>query len=479
MRRFIKDLETITFSSEFRKLQNKTQLFYQTTGSRVRTRLTHSIEVRFIANKIAVSLNEELRKNSKNISLDLFLVDAIALAHDIGHTPFGHVGERVINDVFSRKDSLGDLLNTSNDKKNKLFFKHNINSLRLLHNINKNISWKVLDGVICHTKIRKWDESICKDDPNKIIADNTSVKNNDYFVCKIDPFLSFVGIDKLLKEQDYYNSKEVSSLSLEGQIVSIADEVAQRISDINDGIQSRYYNKIKEILLLDLGKETANDRILIENEIKTAFIKDIVENSCINIMNYSGELSPLFNNEIIYRKKLISFSENYKKVNDNLEKFILCHIAQSEEIRKSDSRSRFVIRQIFKAFYNDITLLPDKIIYDCFNKIRSIDLQKFDKKFSLEFQAKYSDDQVEKICKTIINNKWQIKNYKLKGKEVFDFDVINSFLNLLKDNDRYNIGFNNLDYALYIYISKIGFYIASMTDNEASHIYNEIYGHNI
>lgn len=118
---FIKDLESITFSSEFRKLQNKTQLFYQTIGSRVRTRLTHSIEVRFIANKIAVNLNEKLQKSSKKISLDLFLIDAIALAHDIGHTPFGHVGERVINDVFSREDCLGNLLNTSNDKKINYF----------------------------------------------------------------------------------------------------------------------------------------------------------------------------------------------------------------------------------------------------------------------------------------------------------------------------------------------------------------------
>ena len=297
---FIKDLESITFSSEFRKLQNKTQLFYQTIGSRVRTRLTHSIEVRFIANKIAVNLNEKLQKSSKKISLDLFLIDAIALAHDIGHTPFGHVGERVINDVFSREDCLGNLLNTSNDKKNKLFFKHNINSLRLLYNINNKISWQVLDGVICHTKIRKWDESICKDDPAKIILGN-KLSKNDYLVNKIDPFLSFVGINKLLKEQDYYNSKEVPSLSLEGQIVSIADEVAQRISDINDGIQSRYYNKIKEILLMDIDKETDNDRILIEDKIKTAFIDDIVNNSYNNIVNCQAEYSSSLR-ATVYRK---------------------------------------------------------------------------------------------------------------------------------------------------------------------------------
>lgn len=474
---FIKDLESITFSSEFRKLQNKTQLFYQTIGSRVRTRLTHSIEVRFIANKIAVNLNEKLQKSSKKMSLDLFLIDAIALAHDIGHTPFGHVGERVINDVFSREDCLGNLLNTSNDKKNKLFFKHNINSLRLLYNINNKISWQVLDGVICHTKIRKWDESICKDDPAKIILGN-KLSKNDYLVNKIDPFLSFVGINKLLKEQDYYNSKEVPSLSLEGQIVSIADEVAQRISDINDGIQSRYYNKIKEILLMDIDKETDNDRILIEDKIKTAFIDDIVNNSYNNIVNCQAEYSSSLR-ATVYRKKLISFSNTYKSVNDDLEKFILCHIAQSEEIRKSDSRSRFVIRQIFKAFYNAITLLPDEIIYNYFNIIKNFNLPKFDSNFSQEFKAKYNYDKIREICKTIKKDEWQIKNYQLKEKNVFDFGVINAFLNLLRDNDKYNDGFNNFDYMLYIYISKIGFYIASMTDNEASYIYNEIYGHNI
>lgn len=71
---FIKDLESITFSSEFRKLQNKTQLFYQTIGSRVRTRLTHSIEVRFIANKIALKLNEKLLNSSKKHRWVYFLL---------------------------------------------------------------------------------------------------------------------------------------------------------------------------------------------------------------------------------------------------------------------------------------------------------------------------------------------------------------------------------------------------------------------
>lgn len=474
---FIKDLESITFSSDFRNLQNKTQLFYQTIGSRVRTRLTHSIEVRFIANKIALKLNEKLQKSSKELSLNLFLVDAIALAHDIGHTPFGHIGERVINDVFSREDCLGNLLNTSNDKKNRLFFKHNINSLRLLYNINNKMSWQVLDGVICHTKIRKWDESICQGNPT-ILVSGQKLSKKDYLAYKIDPFLSFVGINKILKEQNYYNSQEVSSLSLEGQIVSLADEVAQRISDINDGIQSRYYNKIKEILMLDLDNETNNDRALIEDKIKTAFIDDIVSNSYNSIINYQEKYSSS-PKATVYREKLISFSETYKKVNDDLEKFILCHIAQSEEVRKSDSRSRFIIRQIFKAFYTDITLLPDKIIYDCFNIIKNCDLLKFSNNFSQEFKEKYNDDNIRKICRAIKNDEWQIKKYQLKEKNVFDFKVINTFLNLLRDNDKYNAGFNNLDYALCIYISKIGFYIASMTDNEASHIYNEIYGHNI
>ena len=179
-----------------------------------------------------------------------------------------------------------------------------------------------------------------------------------------------------------------------------------------------------------------------------------------------------YNKNVIVEKVLL-------KEKAYLEKFILCHIAQSEEIRKSDSRSRFVIRQIFKAFYNDITLLPDEIIYNYFNIIKNFNLPKFDSNFSQEFKAKYNYDKIREICKTIKKDEWQIKNYQLKEKNVFDFGVINAFLNLLRDNDKYNDGFNNFDYMLYIYISKIGFYIASMTYNEASYIYNEIYGHNI
>lgn len=123
-------IEKIIYSSHFRNMQDKTQLFYSAPERQVRTRLTHTIEVKTIAYSIGNNINKKLRKKL----IDLDLVDAIAFAHDIGHTPFGHVGERTIDEIVSGKDSLGGMIPTGSP--NKMRFKHNVNSLRLLQELD-------------------------------------------------------------------------------------------------------------------------------------------------------------------------------------------------------------------------------------------------------------------------------------------------------------------------------------------------------
>lgn len=127
------DRDRIIHSKSFRRLKHKTQMFISPEGDHYRTRLTHTLEVSQIARTIARGLrfNEDL-------------VEAVSLGHDIGHTPFGHAGERVLNDISS------------------IDFKHYEQSVRVLERLEKNgrglnITEEVRDGIICHTRGKEAD----------------------------------------------------------------------------------------------------------------------------------------------------------------------------------------------------------------------------------------------------------------------------------------------------------------------------------
>ena len=124
---FQRDIDRIVYSKSFRRLKHKTQVFLQPEGDHYRTRMTHTLEVNRIARTIAraLSLNEDL-------------TEAVALGHDLGHTPFGHAGERVLNEIVPGG------------------FRHNEQSLRVVDRLEKdgeglNLTWEVRRGILCHT----------------------------------------------------------------------------------------------------------------------------------------------------------------------------------------------------------------------------------------------------------------------------------------------------------------------------------------
>ena len=126
-----RDIDRITHSKSFRRLKHKTQVFLQPEGDHYRTRLTHTLEVARIGRTIAraLRLNEDL-------------TEAIALGHDLGHTPFGHAGERALDEILSG-EGVGD-------------FKHNEQSLRVVEKLEKdgqglNLTYEVRNGILCHT----------------------------------------------------------------------------------------------------------------------------------------------------------------------------------------------------------------------------------------------------------------------------------------------------------------------------------------
>ena len=128
-----RDIDRVTYSNTFRRLKDKTQVFLRPEGDHYRTRLTHTLEVSRISRTIArgLRLNEDL-------------AEAVALAHDFGHTPFGHAGERALDEIL--RDEGG--------------FKHNEQSLRIVERIERrgnglNLTYETKDGILCHTGDKK------------------------------------------------------------------------------------------------------------------------------------------------------------------------------------------------------------------------------------------------------------------------------------------------------------------------------------
>lgn len=228
---FSRDLSRIIFSNSYRRMAGKTQIFPAYENEHMMTRLTHTLIVNNIAMDIAQRAN-----NCRNYEINIDLIQAIANGHDIGHTPFGHAGERALNDKTIDKDEQSYF-----DK--NYYFRHNIFSVNILQNLDKiksldygyNLSWQVVDGILKHT-----DLSNSKENENVVLF---QLKNK---------FLESNQFKKALKEisdQSYINYPY--PLTIEGQIVKMADEIAQYYHDVLD--LSRHFND-KSILAEFIGK---------------------------------------------------------------------------------------------------------------------------------------------------------------------------------------------------------------------------------
>ena len=208
---FQRDRDRIIHSTAFRRLKHKTQVFVNTSGDHFRTRITHSLEVSQIA-----------RTLTKFFNLNEDLSETLSLAHDLGHTPFGHAGEESLNDCM----------------RNYGGFDHNIQTLRIITLLENryynfrglNLSFETLDGLIKHNGPVKNLKMI-----NKILGDN-------FFKKKI---------------------KFSLNSSLEAQLASISDDIAYNSHDLEDGLKSNLFK------LKDLKKIPVLDEIVIKHIKKT------------------------------------------------------------------------------------------------------------------------------------------------------------------------------------------------------------------
>lgn len=299
---FAKDIDTIIHTLSYTRYLDKTQVYTNSNNSNISTRMTHVQFVSRASRTIARALN-----------LNEDLCEAISLAHDIGHTPFGHLGESILDNISRRETGLG--------------FYHNLNSVRTLMDIEKkgdgcNLTLQVLDGIMCHNG-------------EMVNAKYTNMlKSKEQFLEEYNSCLN--------------GKKEISTLrpmTLEGCIVRISDIIGYIGKDIDDSKRLGLFDvsTIPEHIKENLGTTNA--------EIMNSIIVDIIEQSynkdyikiSDNIFNCIADLKD-FNYKHIYNNA--NDQINIKKYTDIMEKLYNTYIDAIRNNKKDND--------IYTLFLNDM-----------------------------------------------------------------------------------------------------------------------------
>ena len=308
---FQRDRDRILHSAAFRRLKHKTQVFLNEQGDYYRTRLTHTIEVSQISRSISFALN-----------LNEDLTEAIALSHDLGHPPFGHAGEEILNEKMF---SFGG-------------FDHNEQALRILCELEKrypnfiglNLCWETLDGIIKHNGI-------------------------------IDKPRQFL---KILDSKFQFDLN--SNTSLEGQVAAIADDIAYLTHDFDDGLNSGILNinQIKNLPIIDMIiKEISNkfinitDQFLAHEMVRrliSVLVQDTINNSKLNIKKYNIQSVENVKHCPI---PIVCFSSKTLSNVSVIRDFLLNKLWHHPKVDKSKSLGKKVISDLFDFFIKDPNIL--------------------------------------------------------------------------------------------------------------------------
>lgn len=304
---FQRDRDRIIHSTAFRRLEYKTQVFVNHEGDLFRTRLTHSIEVAQIARSIArrLKLNEDL-------------VEAISLAHDLGHTPFGHAGQEALNTCM--KDYGG--------------FEHNLQSLRVVDVLEER--YAAFDGLNLCFETR---EGILKH-----CAPENAAK------------LGAVG-ERFLKQQ---------RPSLEAQIANLADEIAYNNHDVDDGLRSGLITleQLSTVRLFAQHLEQVrhnhaqlSERRVIHETVRrmiNTLVSDLMRETEHNIRTQG--LKTL--DDVRQAPPVVAFSAEVKVLSRELKSFLHTHLYRHYRVMRMSAKARRIIGDLFGAFMEDERLLP-------------------------------------------------------------------------------------------------------------------------
>ncbi|HEY0720115.1 MAG TPA: deoxyguanosinetriphosphate triphosphohydrolase [Gammaproteobacteria bacterium] len=305
---FQRDRDRIVHSSAFRRLEYKTQVFVNHEGDMFRTRLTHSLEVAQIGRAIARALrvNEDL-------------TEAISLAHDLGHTPFGHAGQDALNECMKEYGG----------------FEHNLQSLRVVDELEEkyadfnglNLTFECREGILKHCSVQNARQ------------------------------LGDVGKRFLTDKQP----------GIEAQIANIADAIAYNNHDVDDGLRAGLISveQLREIGLFDeqfqivqqTYPELAGKRLVHE------IIRRMINQQVVDLLRHSqqqlNEAAPRDIDEVrAHGRPLIDFSRVMADKHHALKKFLRENLYRHFRVHRVATKSQRMVRELFETLLNDIRLLP-------------------------------------------------------------------------------------------------------------------------
>lgn len=306
-----RDRDRIIHSSAFRRLEYKTQVFVNHEGDMFRTRLTHSIEVAQIGRTIARALN---------VNEDL--TEAICLAHDLGHTPFGHAGQDALNACMNEYGG----------------FEHNLQSLRIVDVLEKryaifpglNLTFEAREGILKHCS-----------------------KNNARTLGEVG--------QRFLK-----NEKP----GLEAQIANIADEIAYNNHDIDDGLRAGLLDieTLRQCEIVNIQYENVMERWqdLEQSQLRHEIIRRMINAVVSDLIETSKGLIDSVEPKNIddvrtCGKSLISLSKQTEIIHKNLKKFLMDNLYRHEKVDSMAEKAKQTVEYLFNAYMSDLTLLTPEL----------------------------------------------------------------------------------------------------------------------
>jgi dGTPase len=305
---FQRDRDRIIHSTAFRRLEYKTQVFVNHEGDLYRTRLTHSVEVAQIARSIA-----------RNLRLDEDLTEAIALAHDLGHTPFGHAGQDALNACMK---AFGG-------------FEHNLQSLRVVDLLEEkyaefpglNLTFEAREGVLKHCSL-----------PNARQLGGVGER----FIEKTQP-------------------------SLEAQLTNLADEIAYNNHDIDDGLRSGLIT-IEQLCELSLFAESHDEvmakypdltgRRIVHEVLRRMINRMIVDLTVTTQQRIDASNIQTIDDVRQQPKPLVRYSEALDESRRELKRFLLKNLYQHYQVNRMTIKANKVVSDLFDAFFHTPNVLP-------------------------------------------------------------------------------------------------------------------------
>ena len=304
---FQRDRDRIIHSTAFRRLEYKTQVFVNHEGDLFRTRLTHSLEVAQIGRTLArlLNLNEDL-------------VEAVALAHDLGHTPFGHAGQDALNACMKEHGG----------------FEHNLQSLRVVDSLEEryaefdglNLTFEAREGILKHC--------------------------------------SLVNAEKLGEVGERFLTRRQPTL--EAQIANLADEIAYNNHDVDDGVRSGLITleQLAEVRIFARHLEEvrtkyptlAGRRVVTETvrRMINTLILDLAETTRANVARAGVDSL----DAVRAAPPLAAFSEGLLEEHRELKRFLMRHLYRHYKVQRMSAKATRIVTDLFTVFTGDARLLP-------------------------------------------------------------------------------------------------------------------------